>query len=287
MPYTHPDALVSTDWLAEHLTADVRVVDATWHMPSTGRRGRDDYDQGHIPGAVFFDLSEICDSSSPLPHMLPDAAKFASKVRRLGLGNGNRVIVYDRAAGSSAAARVWWMFRYFGHNDVAILDGGFDKWRREGRPVEDLPPMPRERHFMPRVNPFLVRDKKQLQDNLTTSREQVIDARSPGRFAGADAEPWPHKKRGHIPGSRNLPWTQLLDPESKTFLPAEAMAARFADAGIDIARPTVASCGSGVTACMLVLGLYLLGNQEAAVYDGSWAEWGLADDTVVESDVPA
>ena len=279
MAYTLQDALVTTDWLADHSSADVRIVDATWHMPATGRRARDDYDQGHIPGAVFFDLEEIADSDTTLPHMLPEPAKFASKVRRLGLGNGNRVIVYDRAGGSSAAARVWWMFRYFGHNDVAVLNGGYEKWLKEQRPIEDLPPMPRERHFMPRVNQFLVRGKVQMLHNVAAKREQVLDARARGRFAGTDPEPWPHKKVGHIPGSCNLPWAELLDPADKTFLPAEQLADRFRQAGIDPAASVVTSCGSGVTACMLALGLYLLGNREVAVYDGSWAEWGLADDT--------
>ncbi|HLN22508.1 MAG TPA: 3-mercaptopyruvate sulfurtransferase [Patescibacteria group bacterium] len=280
MSYANPNAIVSTGWLAEHLSApDVRVVDASYHMPASGRDARAEYEHEHIPGAVFFDINDIADHTNPLPHMLPEAAKFASKVRKLGLGNGNRVIVYDHASGSAAAARVWWMFRLFGHDDVSVLDGGMAKWLAEGRPVEDLPPMPRERHFMPRVNQLLVRSKDQVKANIDSGREQVIDARSPSRFAGRDVEPWPHTKVGHIPGSLNLPWPDLLDADSKTFLPAEALAQRFAKAGIDIHKPAVASCGSGVTACMLALGLALLGNNEAAVYDGSWAEWGLADDT--------
>jgi thiosulfate/3-mercaptopyruvate sulfurtransferase len=282
MSYANPNAIVSTDWLADHLSApDVRVVDASYHMPASGLDARAEYEHEHIPGTVFFDINDIADSANPLPHMLPEAAKFASKVRKLGLGNGNRVIVYDHASGSAAAARVWWMFRLFGHDDVSVLDGGMAKWLSEGRPVEDLPPMPRERHFMPRVNQLLVRSKDQVKANIDSGRDQVIDARSPGRFAGRDAEPWPHTKVGHIPGSLNLPWPELLDPDSKTFLPAEALAQRYAKAGIDITKPTVASCGSGVTACMLALGLALLGNDETAVYDGSWAEWGLAEDTPV------
>jgi thiosulfate/3-mercaptopyruvate sulfurtransferase len=278
MPYANPDAIVNSQWLAHHLTApDVRVVDASWFMPASGRVGRAEYERQHIPGAVYFDINDIADSASSLPHMLPDAAKFASRVRKLGLDNGSRVIVYDRAG--SAAARAWWMFRVFGHNDVALLDGGLGKLLREGRPVDDLPPMPRERHFMPRVNQLLVRNKDQMKANVESRREQVVDARSRGRFAGSEPEPWPHKKVGHIPGSGNVPWGELLDSRDGTFLPSEALAERFATAGIDPARPAVATCGSGVSACVLVFGLYLLGNREAAVYDGSWAEWGLADDT--------
>ena len=276
------DSLVSTAWLAAHLAApDIRVVEATWHFPATGKKGRDDYDAAHIPGAVFFDIDDIKDESSALPHMAPDAAKFASKVRKLGIGNGNKVVIYDRAAGSSAAARVWWSFRLFGHQDVALLDGGWSKWAAEHRPIEDLPPMPRDRHFVPRVNQTLLRCKQQILANIESRRELVLDARSAGRFKGVDPEPWPHKKVGHIPGSRNLPWTELIDPETKTFLPVEILRERFAAAGLDH-RPVVASCGSGVTACMLAFGLYLTGRDDVAIYDGSWAEWGLADDTPVE-----
>ncbi len=285
MPYVNPDAIVSTEWLAEHQKApDVRIVDASWYHPATSRDARQEYERQHIPGAVFFDIDEIANTDTALPHMLPDAAKFASKVRKIGLGNGNRIIVYDYSGGAAAASRVWWMFRVFGHNDVAVLDGGMTKWLREGRPTEDLPPMPRERHFMPRVNQLLVRSKDQIKTNIASRRDQVVDARSAGRFSGRDKEPWPHRKVGHIPGSLNLPWNDLLDPHSKTFLPAEALAERFAKAGIELGKPVVATCGSGVTACVLALGLYLLGHEETAIYDGSWAEWGLADDTVAIAD---
>ena len=285
MTYPNSHAIVSTEWLANHFAApDVRVVDATWFAPSTGQSGRAGYAREHIPGAVFFDIDEIADDSSPLPHMLPEPAKFASKVRHLGLGNGNRIIVYDHASGGAAAARVWWMFRVFGHEDVSVLDGGITKWLREGRPTEDLPPMPRERHFMPHVNQVLVRYKGQMMANLATHREQVVDARTADRFAGKSPEPWPHNKVGHIPGSVNLPWGELLDDENKTFLPADILASRFTHAGLDLRKPVVATCGSGVTACVLALGLHLAGNQTAAVYDGSWAEWGLADDTPTASE---
>jgi len=276
MPYANPDALVSTEWLAAHLSApDLRVIDATWYHPRTGKKARPDYDAGHIPGAVYFDIDDIADTSRSLPHMLPDATKFASRVRHLGRGNGNRMVVYDRAGGGAAAARVWWTFHVFGHTDIALLDGGWAKWVAEGRPVEDMPPTPRERHFAARVNQTLVRDKAQMLANLATDKEQVIDARPRDRFAGKADEPWPHIKVGHIPGSFNLPWGDLLDPKAQTFLPAETLAARFASAGLDPAKPVIASCGSGVTASVLAFGLHLVGWRDVAVYDGSWAEWGL------------
>ena len=277
------ESLVSTQWLADHLDApDVRVVDATWFHPSTGKKGHDDYEAGHIPGAVFFDLDEISDSDNPLPHMLPSPVKFASKVRKLGLGNGNRIVIYDRASGGSAAARVWFTFRVYGHGEVSILDGGMGKWQAEHRAVEDQPPMTRERHFISRVDQTLVRSKEQVLANIASRREQVIDARSSGRFKGEEKEPWPHKQVGHIPGSLNLPWNELIDPESKTFLPIDQLRAKFEKAGITKDKAIVASCGSGVTACALAFGLYLTGRDDVAVYDGSWAEWGLAEDTPVE-----
>ena len=277
------ESLVSPSWLADHLDApDVRVVEATWFMPATGKKGREEYDAGHIPGAVFFDLDDIADTASPLPHMLPDPAKFASKVRKLGLGNGNRIVVYDRASGSSAAARVWWMFRVFGHGEVSLLDGGMARWLAEHRPVEDQPPVTRERHFLPRMDQTLVRAKEQMLANISSGRETVIDARSAGRFHGQEPEPWPHRKVGHIPGALNLPWPELIDPDTKTFLPPDVLRHKFEAAGLNGSKPLVASCGSGVTACMLAFGLYLTGRDDVAIYDGSWAEWGLAEDTPVE-----
>ena len=277
------ESLVSTQWLADHLDApDVRIVDATWFFPATGKKGRDEYNAAHIPGAVFFDLDDIADSSSTLPHMLPDPAKFAARLRKLGLGNGNRIIIYDRASGSSAATRVWWTFRVFGHHEVSVLDGGMGKWLAEHRPTEDQPPMVRESHFIAHFDPDLVRTKGQMLANIQSAREQVIDARSAGRFKGAEAEPWPHRQVGHIPHSLNLPWPELLDPETKTFLPTDELARRFDAAGINEGKPVVASCGSGVTAGMLAFGLYLIGREDVAIYDGSWAEWGLAEDTPAE-----
>ncbi|HEX9489001.1 MAG TPA: 3-mercaptopyruvate sulfurtransferase [Stellaceae bacterium] len=281
MPYANPDALVSTEWLAAHLDApDLRIVDGTFTLPGVKPTGRELYDARHIPGAVFFDIDEIADEHNPLPHMLPSPEKFAVRMRKLGLGDGHKIVVYD-SAGLSSAGRPWWMLRVFGHRDVAILDGGLPKWQAEGRPVADDIPALRERHFTARLNTLLVRDKGQVLDNLTARREQVIDARSRGRFEGSAKEPRPGLRSGHIPGSLNLPYDELTDRQTPTLLPAEALAALFTAAGLERGKPVVASCGSGVTACALAFGLHLLGWPEAAVYDGSWSEWGLPGDTPV------
>lgn len=284
MPYANPDALVSTEWLAAHLDApDVRVVDGSFKLPDVTPTAREDYAVRHIPGAVFFDIDEIADEVNPLPHMLPSPEKFASRMRKLGLGDGHKIVAYD-SAGLNAAARVWWMMRVYGHLDVVILNGGLPKWLAEGRSVTDEVPMARERHFTARLNTLLVRDKGQLQENLTTRREQVIDARSRGRFEGVANEPRAGLRRGHIPGSLNLPYDELTDPKARTLLDAEGLAGRFAAAGLERGKPVVCSCGSGVTACALAFGLHLLGWNDVAVYDGSWCEWGLPGDTPVETD---
>ncbi len=281
MPYAHPEALVSTEWLAAHLDApDLRVVDGTFTLPGVTPTGHGLYGQRHIPGAVFFDIDDIADEQSPLPHMLPSAEKFAARMRKLGLGDGHKIVVYD-SAGLNSAARPWWMLRVFGHHDVAILDGGLPKWLAEGRPVTDDLPAPRERPFTARLNTLLVRDKTQMLENLATRREQVIDARSRGRFEGSAPEPRPGLRAGHIPGSLSLPVDQLTDPKTRTVLPAETLLRRFAEAGLERGKPVVTSCGSGVTACALAFGLHLLGWPDAAVYDGSWSEWGLPGDAPV------
>lgn len=283
MPYSDPDSLVSVQWLAKHLSApDIRVVDGSWKMPGATPSAREDYEAAHIPDAVFFDIDEIADGDTTLPHMLPSPEKFSAKVRDLGLGDGNRIIVYD-GAGLMSAARVWWTFRVFGHNDAAILDGGLPKWLAEGQPVNSEPPMPRRRHFSAHLNTVLVRDKSQILANLQTRREQILDARPQARFEGTADEPRPGLRRGHIPGSLNLPHASLLDPETKTLLPPERLKALFIGAGLDLGRPVVVSCGSGVTACVLALGLTLIGKKDVAVYDGSWAEWGLPGDWPVET----
>src|SRR5260370_9525396 len=237
MPHANPDALVSTEWLGAHLDAlDLRIVDGTFALPGVKPTGRELYDGRHIPGAVFFDIDEIADEHHPLRHMLPSPEKFAVRMRKLGLGDGHKIVVYD-SAGLSSAGRPWWMLRVFGHRDVAILDGGLPKWQAEGRPVTDDIPVLRERHFTPRLNSLLVRAKGQVLDNLTARREQVIDARSRGRFEGSAKEPRPGLRSGHIPGSLNLPYDELTDRQTRTLLPSEPPAALFATAGLPRATP--------------------------------------------------
>lgn len=277
-------ALVSTEWLAEHMSApDVRIVDASYYLPVEEGNARADYEAEHIPGAVFFDIDEIKDETSPLPHMLPSPEKFASRVRKLGLGDGNRVVVYDRH-GLRSAPRVWWTFRVMGHRDVAVLDGGLPKWKAEGRPLDDRPIQPQERHFTARFDRTQVRDLGQILRNLETGRDQLVDARAADRFDGSAEEIWPGRRKGHIPGSHSLPFTDLIDPQSGTLLPEPELRRRFAAAGLDLGKPVATTCGSGVTACVLALGLAVVGHRDVAVYDGSWAEWGLPEsDTPVET----
>lgn len=274
------DALVSTAWLAGHLRdPDLRVVDGTYYLPNVPRDADAEFLERHIPGAVRFDIDAIKDEKNPLPHMLPPPALFAAKVGALGIGDETRVVAYN-ADGASAAARVWWMLRVFGHDKVAVLDGGLPKWLAEGRPVESGPARPQPAVFTARFRPELVRGLEEVRAELTSGRATIADARSSGRFSGAEPEIRPGLKSGHMPGAKNLPYPDILAADG-TYLPPAEIARRFAAAGIDAARPVTTSCGSGVTACILALGLYLAGKKDAAVYDGSWTEWGGRDDTPV------
>lgn len=266
--------LVETDWLAEHLEApDLIVIDGSWHLPTANRDPRAEYDAQHIPGALFFDIDEISDTDNPLPHMLPSPEKFSSRMRKMGVGDGLRVVVYD-AAGMFSAARVWWTFRVMGARDVAVLNGGLPKWKSEGRPVEDMAPRARsERHFTARRNAALVRDSGDILSIIESGSDQIIDARAAARFEGTAPEPRPGLRSGHIPGSTNLPYDVLLNPDG-TFKSASQIEAIFKNAEIDASRPIVTSCGSGVTASILSLALAIIGQPDSAVYDGSWSEWG-------------
>ncbi len=273
-------SLVDTDTLARLLDApDVRIVDGSWYLPTENRDPRAEYRERHIPGAVFFDIDEISDDSSDLPHMLPRPEKFSSRVRSLGLGDGVRIVVYD-GGNMMAAARVWWMFRVFGHDDVSVLDGGLAKWMAGDRPVDDEPVIPRERHFTSRMNTLLVRDIDQMKANLASGKEKVVDARSRGRFTAEEKEFRPGLRGGHIPGSRNLPYVSLLNDDG-TVVDNDAILSAFRDAGVDPARPIVTTCGSGISASFLALALDLAGVPGVAVYDGSWTEWGSVADTPV------
>lgn len=274
--YTPDKPMVSAEWLKSHLTApDVRVLDCTWFMPDAPKTGRQAYDAHHIPGARFFDIDDIADTTLNLPHMLPPPEKFSSRVRRLGLGDGHRVICYDQN-GFLASARAWWMFRVMGHADVAVLDGGFEAWRNTGGEVEDLPPhFVADRHFTVRPRRDLVRDIGQVKASLESSNAQLVDARSGPRFRGEVPEPRPGLRAGHMPGATNVYFADLLT--NGALKPEAELRAVFEKTGVDLTRPIVNTCGSGVTAAILTLAQSVLGHDDAAVYDGSWSEWGMPE----------
>ncbi len=276
-----PKTLVSTAWLAAHLKdPDLRVIDASWYLPDAGRDPRAEYAAAHIPGARFFDIDEITDSRSNLPHMAPQPEKFVARMRAMGIGDGHQVVIYD-GAGLFSAARVWWTFRLMGKTDVAVLDGGFPKWQAEGRDVEDMPPVMRDRHMMVSRQNHLVKDVTQVAHAAKLGEAEIIDARGAARFKGEAPEPRPGLRSGHIPGSKNVPFSTLLNPDG-TMKTVDAIRATFEAAGVNLSKPAITTCGSGVTSAVLSLALERLGHKNHALYDGSWAEWGMYEDLAVE-----
>ena len=276
-----PKSLVSTQWLEDHLSApDVRILDASWYLPAENRDPKSEYAKQHIPGARFFDIDEITDKNSELPHMAPPVEKFISRMRALGIGDGHRVVVYD-TAGLFSAARVWWLFRHFGKTDVAVLDGGLKKWLAEGRAVEDMPPVIRDRHITARRDASIVKDVTQVAASAKLGDAEILDARSPGRFKGTEPEARPGLRSGHIPNSKNVYFRSLLNDDGTMKSVAE-LEAVFDAAGVDRSKPVITTCGSGVTAAIINLALERLGHINNSLYDGSWAEWGMYSDLKVE-----
>ncbi len=285
MLYAKPMSLVDGAWLETRLRVPhVKVLDASWHLPETGRNARAEWRAARIPGSLFIDIDLLSDPAAPYPHTVVDPMTFSDEVTALGIERNDHVVLYD-SVGLYSAPRVWWLFRLYGYDKVSILNGGFPRWQAEGRPVETeapempVPSVPFEVGFRPK----LMRILPQMKANLESGKEHVLDARSPGRFAGTEPEPRPGVRPGHIPGSRNLHYAALVDPETRLVKEADALAALFADAGVAPDRPVVCSCGSGVTACALAFGLHLIGREDVAVYDGSWSEWGAQSDTPAET----
>ncbi|MDE4174281.1 3-mercaptopyruvate sulfurtransferase [Phaeobacter sp. PT47_59] len=268
-----PKTLVSTDWLAAHLKdPDLRILDGSWYLPNENRDPKAEYDAAHIPGARLFDIDDVADHRSDLPHMAPPVEKFMSRLRAMGVGDGHQVVVYD-GAGLKSAARVWWLFRLMGQNNIAVLDGGLPKWQAEGHAVEDLPPVIRDRHMTVRVQNSLVRDVTQVSAAAKLGDHEIIDARAAARFRGEAPEPREGLRAGHIPGSKNVPYTDLLNADG-TMKDEAGIRATFEGAGVDLKKPAITTCGSGVTAAVLSLALERIGKSDHALYDGSWSEWG-------------
>ena len=273
MAQDDPKTLVSTDWLGAHLKdPDLRLLDATWFLPTDGRDAKAGYDAAHIPGARFFDIDEISDHRSSLPHMVPPVEKFMSRLRAMGVGDGHQVVVYDQH-GLFSAARVWWLFRLMGQENIAVLDGGLPKWMAEERPIEDLPPVIRDRHMTVRRQNQMVKDVTQVSAASKLGDYEILDARAADRFRGEAPEPREGLRSGHIPGSKSVPYSELLNADN-TMKSPDDLRAVFAAAKVEMSKPVITSCGSGITAAIINLALERVGKTDHALYDGSWAEWG-------------
>ncbi len=278
-----PKTLVSTKWLADHLSSpDIRIFDASWFLDEDDRDARAEYEAAHIPGARYFDIDDVADHRSELPHMAPPIEKFMSRMRSMGVGDGHQVVVYD-SAGLFVAARVWWLFRLMGKNDIAVLDGGLPKWIADGYPVEDMPPIIRDRHMTVSRQAHLVKDVTQVAAASKLGDYEIVDARSPDRFYGREAESRAELRSGHIPNSKNVYYASLLNDDG-TMKDNVKLKAIFKAAGVDLAKPVIATCGSGVTANIVTLALTRIGHSKHSIYDGSWSEWGMPSDLKIETE---
>lgn len=277
-----PKVLVSTDWLSSRLSdPEIRILDATWYLPNVDRDAKAEYDQSHIPNARFFDIDEVSDHRSDLPHMVPPVEKFMSKVRKLGVGDGHQIVIYD-SHGLFSAARVWWLFKVMGQKNVAVLDGGLPKWLREGRTVDSSSPLIRDRHMFVKYHDEMIKDVTQVSSASKLGDFEILDARSAGRFRGEEPEPRPGLRAGHIPGSKNIFYGDLLN-EDGTLKSQDKLVEHFKAKAVNLDKPVITSCGSGVTAAIINLALDRIGKTDHALYDGSWTEWGMYPTVPVET----
>ena len=277
-----PKVLVSTDWLSSRLSdPEIRILDATWYLPNVDRDAKAEYDQSHIPNSRFFDIDEVSDHRSDLPHMVPPVEKFMSKVRKLGVGDGHQIVIYD-SHGLFSAARVWWLFKVMGQKNVAVLDGGLPKWLREGRTVDSSSPLIRDRHMFVKYHDEMIKDVTQVSSASKLGDFEILDARSAGRFRGEEPEPRPGLRAGHIPGSKNIFYGDLLN-EDGTLKSRDELVEHFKAKAVNLDKPVITSCGSGVTAAIINLALDRIGKTDHALYDGSWTEWGMYPTVPVET----